>query len=212
MRRPRPASRPSDRRAWAPGRRSGSTSGTTARSRGAGGRYSERLWEHIGEFDGAWGDIAPVAFCCAAWRVATPPISEPGFVRWHRRVLSASLVRNTWDGSPTARIALAAPPPAALAASRDWWRDRGRQGRPEVLGQFVEPAERDLAKVPYLRTTVRVDAPVPLDRLPAAPEMPTGPRRRDEAAEAAHRALVVVVAELNELLGPVLARLDAGVS
>jgi hypothetical protein len=180
-----------------------------AQAIGGAGRYAQRLWANIGEFEGAWGDIAPVTFCCAAWRVATPPISEPGFVRWHRLVLSASLDRNTWDGSMTARVTLVAPPPAALTASRDWWRDRGWQGWPKVLGQVVEPTDEDLAKTPYLRTSVQVDAPVPLDRLPAAPDPPTGPYWADEAVESAHRALVVIVAELNALLGPIVARLDA---
>jgi hypothetical protein len=181
------------------------------RAHGAGGsgRYAQRLWANIGEFEGAWGDIAPVRFCCAAWRIAIPPITDPGFVRWHRRVLSASLLRNSWDGSMIARVALVSPPPAGLTVSRDWWQDRGWQGWPKVLGQVVDPTDQDLAKAPYLRTTVQVDAPVPLERLPAAPETPAGPRRPDEVAETAHRALVVLVAELNALLTPIIARLDA---
>ncbi|GAA3987295.1 hypothetical protein GCM10023085_81710 [Actinomadura viridis] len=175
------------------------------------GLYAERLWANLGEFDGAWGDIAPVTFCCAAWRVATPPFMEPGYVRWHRRILEASCVRNTWDGSMTAQVTLVSPPPASLTGSREWWRDRGWQGWPEVFGQFVEPAEQDLAKAPHLRATLRVDAPVPLDRLPAAPEGPgdlDGPARPGEFAETAHRALVVMVAELNELLMPIIAQLE----
>ncbi|MFC5753676.1 hypothetical protein [Actinomadura rugatobispora] len=178
------------------------------RGRGGGaGRYAGRFWDEIGEFDGAWGDIAPVTFCCAAWRVATPPVTDPGLVRWHRRILSAKCVRNTWDGSLTARVRLVAPLPAPLAASREWWRDRGWQGWPEIFGQFVKPAEQDLAKAPHLRATVQVDAPVPLDRLPAAPGGP-GPA----AAETAYRAVAVIVAELDELIAPIVARLESAPS
>ncbi|MFB4315524.1 hypothetical protein [Actinomadura sp. 21ATH] len=176
------------------------------RARFGKGFYVERLWANIGEFDGAWGDIAPVAFCCAAWRIATPPLSDPGLVRWHRRILSAECVRNAWDGSMTARVTLVSPPPAALTTSREWWRDRGWQGWPEIFGQFVEPAERDVAKAPHLRATLQVEAPVPLDRLPAAPESMTD--HPEEIAETAYRALAVMVAELNELLTPIVARLE----
>ncbi|MEV4460920.1 hypothetical protein ACWEQG_26405 [Microbispora sp. NPDC004025] len=165
--------------------------------------YSERVWENIGEFEGVWGDIAPVAFACAAWRIATPPLTSPGFVRWHRRILSASCERNTWDGSLTARVTIVSPQPAALTVSRDWWRDRGWRGWPEIFGQFVEPAEQDLAKVPHLRPTLLVDAPVPLEDLPAAPDGPA-----HDLAETAHRALTVLVRELNDLLAPVIAHLE----
>ncbi|MQY06427.1 hypothetical protein [Actinomadura macrotermitis] len=174
--------------------------------RDAAGRYAEMLAANIAEFDGTWGDIAPVGFACAAWRVATPPISSPGLVRWHRRVLSASCVRNTWDGSMTARVTLVSPLPEPLTANRTWWRDRGWQGWPEIFGQFVEPAQQDLAKAPHVRATLLVDAPLPLEGLPAAPDGPD-----DDPADAAHRALAVMVAGLNELLSPLVAQLE-GVS
>ncbi|MDL4776366.1 MULTISPECIES: hypothetical protein [Thermomonosporaceae] len=173
------------------------------RARGGAGRYAERLRDNVGEFGAAWGDIAPVEFACAAWRVATPPLTSPGYVRWHRRVLSATCVRNTWDGSLTARVRLVSPPPAPLTVSRTWWRDRGWQGWPEVFGQFVEPAEQDLAKAPHLRASLEMDAPVPLGRLPAAPDGLDG-----TLEETAHRALVVLVGELNELLAPIIAQLE----
>ncbi|TDD93005.1 hypothetical protein [Actinomadura rubrisoli] len=172
---------------------------------GGGGRYAERVAANIGEFEETWGDIAPVTFACAAWRVATPPVTSPGFVRWHRRVLSATCVRNTWDGSLVAKVTLVSPLPEALTATRAWWRDRGWQGWPEIFGQFVEPAEQDLAKVPHARATLLVDAPLPMDGLPSAPDGPD-----DHPQEAAHRALTVMVGGLNELLSPVLTQLEGG--
>ncbi|RFS81990.1 hypothetical protein D0T12_30295 [Actinomadura spongiicola] len=168
------------------------------------GRYAETLFANLGEFEGTWGDIAPVSFACAAWRVATPPISSPGLVRWHRRVLSVSCVRNTWDGSLTAGVTLVSPLPDALQTTRTWWRDRGWQGWPEVFGQFVEPAQQDLAKVPYARATLLVDAPLPLEGLPAAPDDPD-----DHLVDTAHRALTVMVAGLNELLTPIITQLES---
>lgn len=154
-------------------------------------------------FEGVWGDIAPVSFACAAWRAVTTPLAEPGYVRWHRRILSASCERNYYDGSLVARLKIVSPPPAELTVSRTWWRDRGWHGWPEVFGQFVVPAEEDLTKIPYVRPVLLVDAPLPLDDLPPAPEGPG-----DEAAEAARRAIVVLVRELNALVGPILDQLD----
>ncbi|GII93936.1 hypothetical protein [Sinosporangium siamense] len=176
------------------------------RSRDAVSRYAADVHRCEEEFAASFGDISPVEFACAAWRVATPPLSDPGHVRRHRRVLAAECVRNSWDGSPLAHVTLAAPLPAELTVSRQWWRDRGWRDWPEIFGQFVEPARQDLAKVPYLRTVLHMDAPIPLDGLPPAPEVP-GP----DLAETAHRALVVLARELNALLGPVVEQLDAGV-
>jgi hypothetical protein len=166
-------------------------------------RYGAHVRSNLDEFSGSWGDIAPVAFACAAWRLATPPVLSPGYVRWHRRVLDASCVRNSWDGTLTAQVNLVSPWPAALTWSRDWWQDRGWQDWPEVFGQFVEPAERDLAKIPYLRASLLVEGPVPLDDLPGAPEGPG-----DDIEGTARRAVIVLVKELNELVSPLLRQLD----
>jgi hypothetical protein len=176
----------------------------TGPRRGSGDdAYADVLLRHMADFDGVWGDIAPVEFTCTAWRLATPPISDPGFVRRHPRVLTARCERNTWDGSLIAHVTLASPLPAALSSSRTWWRDRGWQEWPEIFGQFVEPTQRDLTKVPFIRPVLLIDAPVPLDDLPATPDGPDG-----RVLETAHRALSVVVRELNQLLTPVLARLE----
>ena len=75
-----------------------------------------------------------------------------------------------------------------------------------MFGQYVIPTERDLAHVPHLRTQLVVEAPIPLEHLPPAPQ-----HRDDHVEHAARRAVVVIVRELNELLGPMLTQLDAGV-
>jgi hypothetical protein len=81
-------------------------------------RFADVLHANAGAFDGIWGDIAPVSFACEVWRLATPPVSVPGFVRWHRRVLTVRCERNTYDGSLTARVEVASPLPAALSTSK----------------------------------------------------------------------------------------------
>ncbi|MDA0637632.1 hypothetical protein OUY22_29850 [Nonomuraea sp. MCN248] len=164
------------------------------------GRYAVHVRKNLDAFD--WGDIAPVRFACAAWELATPPSLSPGYVRWDRRVLEATCVRNTWDGSLTARVRLVSPLPAQLTSSRAWWRDRGWLGWQEMFGQYVEPSQQDLARHPFLRAGLLVEAPVPLDDLPPEPEGP-----HDEVEQSAVRAVTVLTRELNALLAPVLEQL-----
>jgi hypothetical protein len=77
----------------------------TERSEQGANRYHTHVQRSITEFAGSFGDIAPVAFACTAWRLSLPAASSPGYVRWHRRVLDVSCVRNGRDGSLTPRLA-----------------------------------------------------------------------------------------------------------
>jgi hypothetical protein len=172
-------------------------------------RFGEAVLANRWLFRDAWGDIAPVTFACVAWRLATPGMLDPAYVRWHRRVLSATCDRNPWDGGLTARVQLVSPMPAELTWSREWWRDRGWQDWPQTFGQYVVPTERDIAARPYLRTSLTVEAPLPLGGLPQAP---ASPDVRDEVVvQAAQHAVTVLVRELNALLTPVVRQLDEGV-
>lgn len=171
----------------------------------AGTRYGEQVSRGVDLFAGSWGDIAPVSFACVAWQIATPPLMSPGYVRWHRRVLDAGCVRNEWDGGLTARVTLVSPWPAALAGSRHWAQDRGWRGWQDLFGQFVEPTAHDLARVPFLRASLLVEAPLPLDGLPTAPEGPG-----DDLVATARRAVIALVRELNALLTPVIRQIEAG--
>lgn len=165
-------------------------------------RYLDHVREHAGAFTSAFGDIAPVVFASAAWQVAT--MMDPPYVRWHRRVLSAYCMRNTWDGTLNAQVTIVGPRPAALTASQDWMQDRGWQDWPQILGQFVAPSPRDAARHPFLQSTLLAQVPVPLDDLPPAPEGPD-----DEFPLSALRAVTVVARELDAILGPMLALLDS---
>lgn len=164
-------------------------------------RYAVHVRKNLEEF--AWGDIAPVRFAATVWELATPPSLSPGFVRWDRRVLEASCLRNTWDGTLTAQIKLVSPLPEPLTRSRAWWRDRGWQGWQASFGQYVEPTQQDLARGPFARATLLIQTPVPLDDLPPEPDGP-----HDGVEDAAHRVLVVLVRELNAVVNPVLDQLE----
>ncbi|MEV0134559.1 hypothetical protein AB0H83_39630 [Dactylosporangium sp. NPDC050688] len=165
-------------------------------------RYLTAVRDRAAEFAATVGDIAPVAFACVAWTVAVPPALDPGYVRWHRRVLTAQCLRNPFDGGLTARVELVSPLPAQLTASRTWWRDRGWRGWPELFGQFVQPSAQDLARHPHLRGTLLLETPLPLDGLPT----PTQDRHVDAAAD---RAVAVLVRHLDDVVRPVVAQLDA---
>ncbi|MEU4509446.1 hypothetical protein AB0G05_08130 [Nonomuraea wenchangensis] len=164
------------------------------------GRYAVHVRKNLDEFE--WGDIAPVRFACTAWRLATPPSLTPGYVRWDRRVLEADCHRNTWDGTLYARVRLVSPLPEELTRSRAWWRDRGWLGWQETFGQYVEPSQQDLARVPFLRASLLVEAPLPLGDLPPEPEGP-----HDQVEEHARRAVTVLARELDALVSPVLDQL-----
>jgi hypothetical protein len=128
------------------------------------------------------------------------PGLDPGYVRLHRRVLSAGCRRNGWDGSLTVEARLVSPWPEALASSRGWGQDRGW---PETFGQFLAPSQEELSRVPHVRPVLLVDAPLALANLPSAPDSP-----RRELPELAMRTVGVLMREINDLLGPMVARLD----
>lgn len=168
-----------------------------------GSRFAEHVWGHAEEFDDCWDDISPVGFACVSWRLATAPHLDPGYVRLHRRVLSAECRRNGWDGSLTVEARLVSPWPEALASSKVWGQDRGWRGWPETFGQFLAPSQEELSRVPHLRPVLLVDAPLSLADLPPVPDA-----ARADLPELAMRAVGVLVREINDLLGPMVGRLD----
>ncbi|MBU2668312.1 hypothetical protein KOI35_32850 [Actinoplanes bogorensis] len=166
-------------------------------------RFAEHVWVHAKEFDDCWGDISPVGFACVAWRLATAPHLDPGYVRLHRRVLTAGLERNSWDGSLTAAVNLVAPWPVALEANKAWTQDRGWRGWPETFGQFLAASPEELSRTPHARSSLLVEAPLPLADLPPIPDS-AGP----ELPDLAERTVTVLVRELNALLAPMLTQLE----
>ena len=171
---------------------------------GGPGRYAGEVRSRIDEFAPAWGDFAPVTFAVVAWRLATG--LEPGYVRRHPRIVSAACSRSAWDGSLICDVTLVSPWPAQLTWSRQWDRDRGWRDWPQLFGQYVGPSEQDLTRSPHLRASLLVQAPVRLDDLPPAPEGPDA-----EVEQSAHRAVAVLVRELNELLNPIVDQLETDI-
>jgi hypothetical protein len=167
-------------------------------------RYRAAVRQHLADFGDLWGDIAPVAFAVQAWQIAVG--LDPGYVRWHRRVVSATCHRSAWDGSLTGEVTVAGPWPTELVWTKQWTRDRGWRDWPQLFGQYVTPRQQDLTRVPHLRTLLLVEAPIPLDHLPPTPQS-----RDDDVERAARRAVMVVARGLDELLSPMLAQLDASV-
>ncbi|MEU8184888.1 hypothetical protein AB0B85_12145 [Micromonospora sp. NPDC049044] len=176
------------------------------RERGAdvGGRYEAEVRRRLDDFADSWGDISPVGFAATAWRVATD--LSPGFVRWHRRIVSATCTRSPWDGSMVGAVTVISRWPAELTWTRQWQRDRGWRDWPQLFGQYTTPTEQDQTRSPHLRAMLQVEAPVPLDDLPPAPDGPDG-----DVATTARRATAVLVRELNDLLAPMIGQLEAGV-
>jgi len=171
-------------------------------------RYADHVRANLSEFAETWGDISPVGFAATAWRLAAPPELEPGYVRWHRRIVGAWLWRNQWDGGLTAAVTLVSPWPGELTWSKQWARDRGWRDWPQVFGQYVLPTPRDIAASPHLRASLNVEAPLPLEGLPVPPDEPD--ERRVEAL--AQRAVTVLVRALDDLLHPLVTQLDGEIS
>jgi hypothetical protein len=150
-----------------------------------------------------------VEWAAFAWRRATGPVMSPGYVRYHPRVRSAQLERSGWDGSLAAGVTLVSCWPEqvtrALANSvrlgdkDSYWQDWPAGYRGGDTTCYYEPSEADVAARPYLLTTLSLQFTVP----PAA--LPDSPATSTALLNAGQRAVAVVVAELNRIVGPVLA-------
>ncbi|MEO6088869.1 MAG: hypothetical protein ABIQ18_37740 [Umezawaea sp.] len=140
----------------------------------------------------------PVEFAVAALLVALPPIMSPGYVRTDSRVLD---VVAHWDEEGRAAVVVslvsALPGRVTTAARTAGWRREGIGSR----RSWVQPDDNDrLTLLPTL--TVRV--PLSDVALPA-------PVYRDAVADVAvaKAAVAGLCGELNRVLAPVLAMLDA---
>jgi len=150
-----------------------------------------------------------VEWAVFAWRRATGPVMSPGYVRCHPRVLSARLERSGWDGSLAARANLVSSWPehlktplarAVRLGDRDvYWQDWPAEYRGGDTVSYYEPGEADIAARPYLLTTLSLQFTVPSAALPEPPATSTA------LLSAGQLAVDAVMAELNRIVGPVLA-------
>jgi hypothetical protein len=144
-----------------------------------------------------------------AWERATGPVMSPGYVRCHPRVLSSHLERSSWDGSLAAGTTLASSWPeqlknalirsVQLGDKDSYWQDWPTEHRCGDSASYYEPGEADVAARPYLLTIVSLRFTVPSAALPEPPA------RSAARLSAGQRAIAVIVAELNRVVGPVLA-------
>lgn len=178
---------------------------------GTSSRYGNYLRQRPGTFTDIAGhgyDDPTALFVEAAWRIANNPIMVPGLVRWHRRILSASIDRSSWDGQLVADVVLATGSPSGLPSTskdgqywRGWWEpDTWRAG----------PGEDDIAKHPYMLASVRL-----LWTLPEGAVSPIRGLQQDLEGPNmgaiygnAKYAVVELVRALNREVSPVLARLE----
>jgi hypothetical protein len=150
-----------------------------------------------------------VEWAVFAWRRATGPVMSPGYVRYHPRVLSAQLERSGWDGSLVAGVNLVSPWPGQLAKTlvrpvrlgdKDaHWQDWPTEYRGGDTVSYYEPGEADVAARPYLLATLSLHFTV------ASAALPEPPATSAVLLGAGQQAVAVVVAELNRIVGPVLA-------
>jgi hypothetical protein len=163
-------------------------------------RYGAYLRDHAALFD-PWQDAPdgvtrdPVEFAIAAFKVATGPIMSPGYVRWHGRIQGYGATRSEDDGRLVVSVTLVVPSPVRLPWDwRGWERD--------FHDRYLEPDDRR----PVALARLELRWPVGTDQLPT----PSRPRRPGVAnlADAAG-AVAVLVDEVNTMVGPVLADLEA---
>jgi hypothetical protein len=149
-----------------------------------------------------------VEWAVFAWRRATGPVMSPGYVRYYPRVLSAQLERSGCYGSLAAGVTLVSSlleqfntAPAwsvKLGDKAAYWQDWPTECRGGTTC-YYEPREADVATRPYLLTTLSLQFTVPSAPLPQPPATPAA------RLSAGQRAVATVVAELNRIVGPVLA-------
>jgi hypothetical protein len=177
---------------------------------GAYVRQSRLVAECLAECNDAAGQdrqTVQARFAAAAWETALPPVMSPGYVRRHKRVLSARVEFNAWHATLTGSVELVTPWPQPLADSRDWQRGTWWHDWPcERFGAveyWREPGEDELAARPYLMAGARLEFPlrpaVPL------PVVPSGPRGAEEAAQQAVRTLMLA---MNAVVTPVIEALE----
>lgn len=163
-------------------------------------------------WDGSWDADGTVLFACAAWRTATSPVMAPGYVREHGRILSAQIVRNDWDGSLAADVSLVTGRPASL--TRGWggpdrWHDWPTE-HPWGAGEvFLNPSGEDVSQRQYLMTSARLCFPMPETQAALAVPHP-GYAEPGVTEQEAREAVEILVDALNEIVGPVLRKIEEG--
>lgn len=169
-------------------------------------RYGNYLSIHADAFKEALADASVIGFAAAAWKIGTGPVMSPGYVRWHERILDATLYHS--GGDLAARVQIAAPRPAVLSG-RVWpdagyvWRDWDTNA---LTGHYTTPDPDDGDRSPWLLTALTVRTVLD-DAGFKVPPRETSPAQLHRYAVP---ALNLLIPRLNAVINPILARLDAG--
>ena len=150
-----------------------------------------------------------VEWAVFAWRHATGLVMSPGYVRYNPQVLSARLEHSGWDGSLIAGVSLVSTWSEQLTRGTGpgggaWRPGRVLAGLADRVSQrgtacYYGPNEVDIAAWPRPLTTISLQFTMPSAALAQPPATSTALLR------AGQQAVAVVVAELNSIVGPVLA-------
>ncbi len=161
-------------------------------------------------WDGTYETRLAERFATLAWRTATGPVMAPPYADWRTPVLSARFGLDSDGGSDglIATVQAASHWPTALAHGFDRVRHWRSWPRERSWGEewFRDPYGDEVAKGGhYALASLRLVFPIPAGLLPAAP---TAQHRRGEVEETARRAVAALVAELNQVVGPVIGALE----
>ncbi|SDP96738.1 hypothetical protein SAMN04487905_12132 [Actinopolyspora xinjiangensis] len=145
-------------------------------------RFGAYLRRNTAAFlDGEEPTEDPVEFAASAWRIARPPVMTPGYLVAHDRVLDATLLREE-DGTTAIRVDLATKLPSEIV--------RGLRSRGS--GWISGPTQ--------VTNILRLDIPVPTDRLPEPAYSPLAV----PVTETAKEALEQLCGLVNSALGGAL--------
>jgi hypothetical protein len=146
-----------------------------------------------------------VEWAVFAWRNATGPVMSPGYARHHPRVLATRLERSGWDGGLVADVSAwpeqltgALVKAVRLGGREAYWQDWPTEHLGSDITRYHEPTEADVAARPYLLTTLSLQFTLP------SAAFPQPPATSGALLNAGQRAVAVVVAELNRIVGPLL--------
>jgi hypothetical protein len=176
------------------------------RERASDGRSQYGAYLRDASFE-PWTDHdQAVEWAVFAWERATGAVMSSGYVRYHPRVLGARLERSGWGGNLAGTLASSWPEEiravraraVVLGGQERYWRDWPAKCAGDAV-RYHEPGEANVAARPYLLATLSLHFTVP----PAA--LPGPPATLVALLGAGQRAVAVVVAVLNRIVGPVLA-------
>lgn len=163
--------------------------------------------------DDIWDDDQTARFAAGAWRIAHGSRSgyvptAPPLVARHKRVLSAELLRNDWDGSLMAEVELASEAPRSLTSATTSegqpWAEWSRFDSLTTNAYYV--SEQEVAARPYLVPKALALVTLPTGSLPHIASLTA----TDDPEELAFTTVCELVYLLNQQVTPLIELLEKG--